>query len=123
MMMDTVVSSSQHVKNGAVKALAVTSLERTSLAPDLPTVNELGPKGFEVTVWYGFVAPKGTPQPVLQKLNAEVNKALASPALRQRYAALGAEPTPSTLDSFNKLWVSDEKKWSAVIKNANIRAE
>ena len=123
MMMDTVVSSSQHVKNNTVRALAVTSADRSSLAPNLPTVSEQGPKGFDVTVWYGLVAPKGTPDAVLQKLNMEVNKALASPSVRQRYATLGAEPVRSTTEEFGKLWVAEEKKWTSVVKSANIRAE
>lgn len=120
LLLDTVVSATPHVRANAVRPLAVTSAGRSSLLPGLPTVNELGPKGYEMTVWYGFVAPKGTPMPVLQKLNEELNKALASPALRQRYAVLGAEPTQITVEDFGKLMTSDEKKWSAVIKNANI---
>ena len=123
MMLDTVVSSAQHVKNNTVRALAVTSAERSSLTPNLPTVSEQGPKGFEVTVWYGLVAPKGTPNAVLQKLNTEVNMALASPAVRQRYATLGAEPTQSTVEEFGKLINAEEKKWTSVVKSANIRAE
>ncbi len=123
MMLDTVVSSAQHVKANTVRALAVTSSVRSTLTPDLPTVGELGPKGYDVTVWYGLIAPKGTPLAVLQKLNAEVNKALASPAVRQRYAALGAEPTQSTVEDFGKHIISEEKKWSSAVKNANIRVE
>jgi tripartite-type tricarboxylate transporter receptor subunit TctC len=123
MMMDTVVSSSQHVKSGAVKALAVTSLEKASLTPTIPTVSDQGIKGFDVTAWYGFVAPKGTPQAVLQRLNVEVNKALANPAVRARFEKLGAEPVPSTLEGFGKMWISEEKKWTGVIRNANIRSE
>ena len=123
MMLDTVVSSAQHVKANSVRALAVTSSVRSTLTPDLPTVGELGPKGYDVTVWYGLVAPKGTPPAILQKLNAEVNKALASPAVRQRYAALGAEPTQSTVEDFGKYIISEEKKWTSAVKNANIRIE
>ncbi len=123
MMLDTVVSSSQHVKNGTVRALAVTSKERSTLAPDIPTAAEQGPKGYDVTVWYGLVAPKGTPDAVVQRLNAEVNKALASAAVRQRYATLGAEPVSVTADEFARLWVSEEKKWTSVIRSANVRVE
>jgi tripartite-type tricarboxylate transporter receptor subunit TctC len=123
MMMDTVVSSSQHVKSGSVKALAVTSLEKASLTPTIPTISEQGVKGFDVTAWYGFVAPKGTPQAVLQRLNTEVNKALANPAVRARYEKLGAEPVPSTLEGFGKMWIAEEKKWTNVVRNANIRSE
>lgn len=123
MMMDTVVSSSQHVKNGSVKALAVTSLDKASLTPNIATISEQGIKGFDVTAWYGFVAPKGTPLAVLQRLNAEVNKALTNPAIRARYEKLGAEPVPSTLEGFGKMWVAEEKKWTSVIRSANIRSE
>lgn len=123
LLLDTVVSATPHVKANSVRALAVTSAGRSPLMPSLPTVTELGPKGYEMTVWYGFVAPKGTPLPVLQKLNDELNKALASPALRQRYAVLGAEPTQITVEDFGKLMTSEEKKWGAVIKNANIQVQ
>ena len=121
--MDTVVSSTQHVKSGAVKALAVTSLDKASLTPSIATIAEQGIRGFDVTAWYGFVAPKGTPQAVLQRLNAEVNKALTNPAVRARYEKLGAEPVPSTLEGFGKMWISEEKKWTSVIRSANIRSE
>ncbi|MDB5857780.1 MAG: hypothetical protein JWQ76_1469 [Ramlibacter sp.] len=120
LLLDTVVSATPHIRSNSVRGLAVTSAGRSPLLPNLPTVNELGPKGYEMTVWYGFVAPKGTPMPILHKLNEELNKALASPALRQRYALLGAEPTQISVEDFGKLMVSDEKKWTAVIKKANI---
>ena len=123
LLLDTVVSATPHVRANSVRALAVTSAGRSPLMPSLPTVTELGPKGYEMTVWYGFVAPKGTPMPVLQKLNEELNKALASPALRQRYAVLGAEPTQIGVEDFGKLITSEEKKWGAVIKNANIQVQ
>ena len=123
MMMDTVISATQQVKGNTVRALASTSAERSPLSPDLPTVSELGPKGYEATVWYGLVAPKGVPEAIAQKLNMQFNKALASPAVRQRFAALGAEPVLSTTADFGKLIVAEEKKWTGVIKGANIRAE
>jgi len=123
MMMDTVISATQQVKSNTVRALASTSAERSPLSPDLPTISELGPKGYEATVWYGLVAPKGIPDAVAQKLNMQFNKALGSPAVRQRFATLGAEPVFSTTADFGKLIVSEEKKWTGIIKGANIRAE
>ena len=123
MMMDTVISATQQVKSNTVRALASTGAERSALSPDLPTISELGPKGYEATVWYGIVAPKGIPTAVAQKLNLQFNKALASPAVRQRFASLGAEPVLSSTADFEKLIVSEEKKWTGVIKGANIRAE
>jgi tripartite-type tricarboxylate transporter receptor subunit TctC len=123
MMMDTVISATQQIKSNTVRAMASTSAERSALSPDLPTISELGPKGYEATVWYGLVAPKGVPDAVAQKLNMQFNKALASPALRQRFATLGAEPVLISTSDFGKMIVAEEKKWTAVIKGANIRAE
>jgi tripartite-type tricarboxylate transporter receptor subunit TctC len=123
MMMDTVISATQQVKSNTVRALASTGGERSPLSPDLATISELGPKGYEATVWYGLVAPKGVPPAIAQKLNMQFNKALASPAVRQRFASLGAEPVLSSIPDFGKLITSEEKKWTGVIKGANIRAE
>ncbi len=123
MMMDTVISATQQVKSNTVRALASTSAERSTLSPDLPTVSELGPKGYEATVWYGLVAPKGIPDAIAQKLNFQFNKALGSSAVRQRFAALGAEPVFITTTDFGKLMAVEEKKWTSVINGANIRAE
>lgn len=123
MMMDTVISATQQIKSSTVRALGSTSAERSPLSPDLPTVSELGPRGYEATVWYGLVAPKGIPDAIAQKLNMQFNKALASPAVRQRFVTLGAEPVLSTTVDFGKLIVAEEKKWTSVIRAAHIRAE
>ena len=123
MMMDTVISATQQLKGNTVRGLASTGAERSPLSPDLATISELGPKGYEATVWYGIVAPKGVPEAIAQKLNMQFNKALAAPAVRQRFAALGAEPVFSTTADFGKFIVTEEKKWTAVIKGADIRAE
>ena len=123
MMMDTVISATQQIKSNTVRALGSTSAERSPLSPGLPTISELGPRGYEATVWYGLVAPRGIPDAVAQKLNMQFNKALASPAVRQRFVTLGAEPVLSTTADFGKLIVAEEKKWTGVIRAANIRAE
>lgn len=123
MMMDTVISATQQIKSSTVRALGSTSAERSPLSPDLPTVSELGPRGYEATVWYGLVAPKGIPDAIAQKLNMQFNKALASPVVRQRFVTLGAEPVLSTTVDFGKLIVTEEKKWTSVIRAAHIRAE
>ncbi|MGE8611702.1 MAG: tripartite tricarboxylate transporter substrate binding protein [Achromobacter veterisilvae] len=121
MMLDTVGSAVQYLKTDkSLIPVAVTSLDRSALVPDLPTVSELGPKGYELTVWYGLVAPKGTPLPVLEKLNIAVNRALENPALRERYASLGIETARSTVESFGTLMRADEKKWTDVIVSADI---
>ena len=123
MMMDTVISATQQIKGGKVKALGATGLERSSLSPDLPTISEQGPKGYEATVWYGLAAPKGVPDAIAQKLNMQINKVLGSTALRQRFASLGAEPVLINTTEFGKLMAADEKKWGSVIRNANIRVQ
>lgn len=123
MMMDTVISATQQLKGNTVRGLASTGAERSPLSPDLATISELGPKGYEATVWYGIVAPKGVPEAIVQKLNMQFNKALSAPAVRQRFAVLGAEPVFSTTADFGKFIVTEEKRWTKVIKDANIRAE
>lgn len=123
MMLDTVVSAMPHIKGGKVRALAVTSVKRSALAPDLPTVAENGVPGFEVTPWYCILAPVGTPDAVVRKLNQEVNKALASAAVRERFASLGAEPAISTSADLGKLITAEERKWTGVIKQSNTKVD
>ena len=123
MMMDTVVSSMPNVKTNRVRALAVTSLKRSTLAPELPTVNELGPAGFEVTPFYCFVAPVGTPDAVVRRLNAEINKVLALPSVRERYAALGAEPTALSPEELGRQLQAEERKWTRVVEQGRIRVD
>ena len=123
MMLDTVVASMPNVKSNRVRALAVTSLKRSALAPELPTVSELGPAGFEVSPWYCIVAPTGTPDAIVRKLNAEINKVLSMPSVRERYASLGAEPTALSPEELGRLIRAEEKKWATVVKQANIRVD
>jgi tripartite-type tricarboxylate transporter receptor subunit TctC len=123
MLMDTVVSAVPNIRANRVRALAVTSNKRSSLVPDLPTVSELGPAGYDMDVWYAFVARAGTPEPIVRRLNTEINKVLASPSVRERYAGLGAEPASTTPEDMQKLWTAEEKKWTDVIRKANIRAD
>lgn len=122
-MLDTVVSSMPNVKANRVRALAVTSLKRSTLAPELPTVSELGPAGFEVSPWYCFVAPAGTPDAVVRKLNAAINKVLSTPSVRERYASLGAEPATGSPEELGRLIQAEERKWAMVIKQANVRVD
>jgi len=121
MMMDTIGSAVQHLKsNQALRPLAVTGEKRSTQLPDMATVSESGVRGYELSVWYGLVAPKGTPEPVLRTLNKAVNKAMENPELRERYATMGTEPVASTLESFAELMRAEEKKWTDVIVNAKI---
>jgi tripartite-type tricarboxylate transporter receptor subunit TctC len=111
------------VREGKMRALAVTSSGRTSAAPDLPTIAESGYPGFEVTVWQGLMAPAKVPGTTIKILNAETLKALASPELRAKFADAGVEGTGSSPDAFAAMIRSEILKWSKVIKEAGIRPE
>jgi tripartite-type tricarboxylate transporter receptor subunit TctC len=119
----TLPSVFQQAKNGRLRALAVTTAQRTPAAPEIPTVAETGIPGYEITQWYGLLAPAGTPPPVIQRLNAEVAKALNHPAARSRLQAEGAEPAGSSPEEFGAFFKSEIAKWTAVAQKAGIRAE
>jgi tripartite-type tricarboxylate transporter receptor subunit TctC len=105
------------VPSGKVRPLVVTSAKRSPLMPDVPTLDELGLKGFDVVSWYGVCAPAGTPKHVLEKLNLEINRAASSPAIRERLRVLGTEARNATIDEFHALMRKDADRWSRVIKD------
>ena len=113
----------QHVKAGKLRPLAVTSAQRNPLYPDVPTVAESGYKGFEALSWSGISAPKGTPQPIIDKLEAAVTQVLSLPAVRQRLESQGfVVPTPGSRP-YTALVKSEEARWTKVIKTAGIKLE
>jgi len=122
-MFDNVPNVLQHVKAGKLRALAVSGAKRTSLAPDIPTVAEAGVPGYELTVWFGLVAPAGTPREIVQKLNAESLRILAMPDVRERFLAQGVEPLGSTPEQFGDHIRSQMAKWSTVVRDAGVKAE
>ena len=114
------------VKSGQLRALAVSSPKRLQSLPDLPTVAESGIKelaGFEADQWYGIVAPAGTPQDVVAKLNAQINASLNAPAMKSRLQAEGAEATPATPEVFGRLIASEIERWRPVVKAGKVRPE
>jgi tripartite-type tricarboxylate transporter receptor subunit TctC len=113
----------QHVKSGTLRALGVASLARIAAAPDLPTLAESGFPGFDVTSWYGIVAPAGTPSQVIDRLHGEMTKALNEPDVREKLAGLGAEPVGNTPAEFAATIRSEAAKWSKIVKDAKITAE
>jgi tripartite-type tricarboxylate transporter receptor subunit TctC len=122
-MCDQIVNVVGNVDGGTIKGYAVTSTERAPALPNLPTTAEAGLKDFQYTVWYGLFAPKGTPKPVLDKLNAALNIALKDETVKTRLAALGAQPvTPerATPDALAKHLKSEIDKWTPIIKNAGV---
>ena len=104
------------VRAGRLKALAVGSATRTSAAPEIPTVAEAGVPGFEYTVWYGLVAPAGTPRAIVSRLNEAAVKALRQPQLDQQLRAQGSDPRPSTPDEMVKFMKAEQVRWSRVVK-------
>jgi tripartite-type tricarboxylate transporter receptor subunit TctC len=110
------------VKAGTLRALAVTSPKRAPGLPDVPTLAEAGIKGSDVETWFGLTAPAGTPREIVQRLNAEVRKALTVPDLQQRFAELSLSVTPSSPEELDALIKSEAVRWGAVIQRANIRA-
>ncbi|MBP6902777.1 MAG: tripartite tricarboxylate transporter substrate binding protein [Burkholderiaceae bacterium] len=112
-----------HVRSGRLRALAVSSAQRLPSLPEVPTVAELGHPGFEADQWYGLVAPVGTPAPVLVRLNAEVNKALALAEVQQLLAAEGAVPMPGTPAAFAELIRRELPRWAEVVKSGNVKAD
>jgi tripartite-type tricarboxylate transporter receptor subunit TctC len=111
-----------HIKSGNLRALAVTTSERTEALPDVPTLSEFIP-GFEASQWVGLVAPKDTPPAIIEKLNSEINAALADPKVKARFADLGGAVLPSSPDDFGKLIRDETEKWAKVIRAAKIKVE
>jgi len=115
-MFDQVVTSLPHVRSGKLRALAVTTLKRTPVAPDLPTIAESGLAGYSVTTWHGLLAPAATPREIVERLSKETAKALGSPEVREKFLAQGAEPTPSTPEQFRAFIESEIEQWAKVVK-------
>jgi tripartite-type tricarboxylate transporter receptor subunit TctC len=109
-----------HVRAGRVRALAVTGSQRSPIAPDVPTVVESGLPGFVVTGWYGMLAPRATPVPIVTRLNTEVNRQL--PELRARFAELGSEIVGGSPEQFAEFLRDDQAKWAKVVKASGARA-
>lgn len=109
------------LKTGKLRALAVTSQERSPFLPDVPTMAEAGVPGFEVTNWIGIMAPAGTPDGIVQKISAEIVKILASPAAKERFKFYGATPDSSTPDEFRKFLDAEIERWNQVVKASGIQ--
>jgi tripartite-type tricarboxylate transporter receptor subunit TctC len=123
LMFDNAPNVMPHVKAGKLRALGMSSAKRSSFAPDIPTVAESGVPGYEVAVWFGVVAPAGTPREIVQKLNAEVLRILAMPDVRERFQSQGVEPVGSTPEQFGEHIKSQMAKWGKVVQDAGVKAE
>ena len=123
LMMEGLNSIAPHAKAGRVQAIAVSGAKRSAALPNVPTIAEAGVPGYEASTWNGIVAPVGVPKSIIAKLNAELNKALVSPTLRQRFAAVGADPVGGTSAQFGELIRKEYVKWGDVIRRAGAKIE
>ena len=112
-MFDSLPSSIGHIQEGALRALAVTTEKRSEALPNVPTIAETVP-GYEASIWYGMVAPKGVPAEVVEKLNKAMNGILADPMIKKRLEELGCTPMPMAPDEFGNLLAAETEKWSKV---------
>ena len=123
MMMPGLAAAIPHIKSGRMVPIAVTGSKRHPLLPDVPTFEELGYKGFDGVQWYGIVGPANMPAEITKQLNAEINKALANPQLRERLASEALEPMPMAPEQFGKFIEADIARWSKLAKERNIKLE
>lgn len=123
MLMDNYVTSASNIKEGKLRVLGATSLERLPFLPDVPTLNEQGLQGFDVSNWFGLYAPRGTSADVVAKVNSAFNQALAEPDLQKRLATLGATPTGGTPDQMAAVVAADTVKWAKLIKDRKIAVD
>jgi tripartite-type tricarboxylate transporter receptor subunit TctC len=119
---DNLPSSAGHIKAGRLRALGVTSEQREPSLPEVPTIAETVP-GYEATAWFGIGMPKGTPKEIIEKVNAEVNRALADPKMRARLAELGGKPIPGTPEDFGKTIAAETAKWGKVVTASGAKVE
>jgi tripartite-type tricarboxylate transporter receptor subunit TctC len=125
-MFDNLPSAMPHIKSGKLKALAVTSATRSAALPEVPTVEEAGGpalKGYEASSWFGLVAPAGTPMDIVNRVQQETAKALATPAMKERLAAQGAIPSGNTPAQFAQFIDREIRKWAPVVKNSGAKVD
>jgi tripartite-type tricarboxylate transporter receptor subunit TctC len=118
----TAPGTSDYIKTGRLRALAVTSAARAELLAELPTVADFVPR-YEASQWYGLSAPKNTPAEIVARLNREINAAIADPAMKARFAAIGGEPLPGSPGEFGRLIAEETEKWGKVVRAAGIKPE
>jgi tripartite-type tricarboxylate transporter receptor subunit TctC len=122
-LFDSVLTAKPHLDAKRLLGLAVSSRERSPLVPAMPTVAESGLPGFDSWTWFGVFGPAGTPQAVIERMNAEMNRIISDPAIRERFTQLGFETTGGTPADFTSVVQGEARKWSKVIRDANVKPE
>jgi tripartite-type tricarboxylate transporter receptor subunit TctC len=123
MMFDNLPTAIAHIRTGRIRALGVTSAQRSPSLPELPTIAESGLPGYDVVSWFGVLAPAAVPRPLIERLHAEIVKALALPDVKERLAGLGAVIVASSPEQFATYIRSEIVKWEKVVKISGARAE
>src|SRR5262249_47017345 len=122
-MWDNLPASMPYIKAGRLRAIAVTTAARYPGLPNVPTIAESGVPGYEASAWFGIVAPAAMPREAIARLNAEVNRAINLPDMKERFAQQGAIPAPGTAEEFSALIRSEIVKWGKVVKASGARVE
>lgn len=122
-LMDSIVSAQTHIRDGRVRALAVTGAQRSGSLPQVPSFAELGVPGMAFSNWFGFFAPAGTPAAIVERLNRELGEIVRSAEVQERLKGLGADPAGGTPEAFAKVIRDEHESWKAVIQRAGIKAE
>jgi tripartite-type tricarboxylate transporter receptor subunit TctC len=123
MTFDNITTAWPLAKGGKLRAIAVTTAQRSSVAPEVPTLSEAGLAGYEVGSWQGVFAPAGTPPEIVRRLNAEIVKIINLPEVREKLVALGAEPAPSSPEAFGAMVKSEVAKWAEVVKKSGAKVD
>jgi len=123
MMLDAITTMAPNVRAGKLKAMGTTGKTRSSVLPDVPTLAEAGVPGYEAGIWLGLMAPAGTPKPVLERLNVEVNKVINARDVKDTWAKQGAMPMGMSIDAFDKFMREEIVKWAPVVKATGMKQE
>jgi tripartite-type tricarboxylate transporter receptor subunit TctC len=123
MMFDAITTMAGQARAGKVKALGTTGKSRSTVMPEVPTIAAAGVPGYEATIWLGLMAPAGTPRPILEKLNAEVNRIINAPEVKETWAKQGAVPMGMSVDEFGKFLHEDIAKWGKLVKSTGMKVD
>ena len=120
---DNIMTSLPLVKTGKLRALAVSTKQRSRVAPDIPTLDEVGVAGFDANAWFGLFAPSGTSREIINQLSLEVNEVLKDPGVNEKLLQLGAEPMSSSPEVFSNFFKAEVNKWARVVQMAKVQID